>query len=91
MGYYIQTPKHQNKAEQIARLYGGTVVSKPDFSKVPFDKAVIVVVSNGPFDAASYAFNQSEFDAFHEPGDYRLKKYVLMDKTQAEILSGYRR
>lgn len=91
MGYYIETPEHRNKAKQIANLYGGQIVPMPEFSKVPSDKAVIVVVSNFAFDAAAYAYNQDEFDAFHEPGDFRPKQYILMDKKQAEKWSGYSR
>jgi len=91
MGYYIETPENLNKAKQIAGIYGGTIVPRPEFSKVPSDTAVIVVVSNGFFDAAAYAYNQAEFDAFHEPGDFRPKQYVLMDKKKAEALSGYSR
>lgn len=91
MGYYIETPEPLNKATQISKLFNGKIVAIPEFDKVPADKAVIVVVSNGFFDAAAYAYNQAEFDEFHRPGDFRPKQYVLMDKILAGKLSGYGR
>jgi hypothetical protein len=94
MGYYIEVPKNKNKAEQIVELFGGEIVSMPNaFSDIPEDKALIVVVDNGPFEAAGLAFNESEFKEFTAPdsGRQRPRKFVLMDKEKAYLESGYQR
>lgn len=90
MGYYIETPQATNKALQLVRLHGGQVVDCPrSFSVVPPDKALIVVVENGPFDAAGLAYIESEFKAFTYERDYRRKTFVLLDKKLAYELSGF--
>lgn len=90
MGYYVQTPQHRNKAEQIVALFGGVIIPQPEsLSAIPYDKALIVVVSNGAFDAAGLAFNQEEFEAFTLPSDPRAKKFVLVDKALAHEMTGY--
>lgn len=90
MGYYIELPSPKNKAEQIKKMYGGLILpEKPEFSKVPPDKAVIVILDNGSFEAAGYAYDEYEFNAFTEPDDKRKKEFVIMDKAKAEELTHY--
>jgi hypothetical protein len=92
MGYYVQVPENLGKAKQIVDLYGGEIIPRPEtFSSIPSDKGLIVVISNGLFEAAGYAYDQAELDAFTDPDDERPKKFVLMNKAQAEKLSGYKR
>lgn len=90
MGYYIQTSGHFNKAKAIAEAYNGTVLSTPPstFTDIPEDKALIIVVRNAMFEAAAYAYDDREFEAFTDPDDERPKQYVLIDKETAEIASG---
>jgi hypothetical protein len=93
MGYYIQTPNQRNKAEQLRDLHGGEIVQtiSLDYHKIPEGKALIVVVDNGPFEAAGFCCNESEFECFTNPDDFRPKKFVYLDRALAEELSGYNR
>jgi len=88
MGYYIEGPI-KGKAMFIKSEYDGEYVNCPQsFDEVPEDKALIVVVDNGPFEAAGYCFDQREFEAFTYP-DPRPKRWMLMDKKKAQELSGF--
>lgn len=90
MGYYIQVPKNLGKAKQIEELHDGMIIPRPvSFSKVPESKALIVVVNNGLFEAAGFAYDEKEFEAFTDPDDSRRKEYVLMDRKEAERLSEF--
>lgn len=90
MGYYIQTPGHKRKAEQLVSLHCGQIIPKPaSFNDVPADKALIAVVDNGPFEAAALAYSESKFAAFTDPRDSRPQKFVLLDKALAHQLAGY--
>ena len=94
MGYYIQGP-NKSKAQYIVSEYDGKIVPAPEkFSDVPADKAIICVVDNGPFEAAAFAYDEREFDAFKgdENGhDRRPRKWVIMDRAKAIELTGYDR
>lgn len=89
MGFYIQTSCSHHKAEQIAKAYDGRVIQKPaSFDEVPVDKALIVTMDNGPFEAAGWAYNRREFEVFTDPTDWRTKRYVLIDRQKAVELVG---
>lgn len=92
MGYYIQTPSPHEKAIQIISLYDAKPVSIDEASKAIEDPslAVIVVVENGPFDAAGFAFDRCEFDAFTHESDTRNKSFLTMDRSLAETLTDFR-
>ena len=92
MGYYIQVPMNQNKAEQLVDLYKGTIIDKPKaFEDIPPDKALICVISNTFFDAAAFCYSGREFKVLER--DYsasqRPRKWVLMDLQLAIHLSGF--
>lgn len=90
MGYYIQVPENKGKVHQLVELHGATLLNKrPEFDKVPSDKAIICVLDNGPFEAAGYAYSESEMSAFAYP-DGRMKAWLLMDKALVHKLTGYR-
>lgn len=91
MGYYIQTDGIYDKAAWIARHYNGEILATPPncYKDIPAGKAIIAVVNNGPFEAAGFCFNESEFNTFTDPRDLRPIKYVLMDRGTAERLSGF--
>jgi len=92
MGYYIQVPNHKGKAQQLVNLHGGQIIPKPNFfSDIPENRALIVVVDNGLFEAAAYAYSEGEFAEFTDPTDGRPKKYVLLDKGLARELTGFNR
>jgi len=88
MGYYIDGPA-KGKAVFIKGKYGADIISTPAVFNVPAGKALICVVDNGPFEAAAYCFNVREFKAFSDHADPRPKKWLLMDRSKAEELTGY--
>lgn len=90
MGYYIETDDHLNKAEKIANSFNGVIVSQSQAREAMTepDIGVICVVNNGPFEAAAFAFNMSEFEEFARY-DGRPKKWVLISRKDAERESGY--
>jgi len=89
MGYYIQTAGNKGKANYLVTRMGGKLVPQPkSFEEIPTDKALIVVLDNGPFEAAGLAFNPAELQAFTRP-DGRDKQFVLLDRKTAYIESGY--
>lgn len=91
MGYYIQTDHIREKGMYLVRHHGGQIIAKPEkLSDIPEGKALIVVVDNGPFEAAALAYNQDEFEAFIQPSDHRPKTFVVMDKELAYKLAGYK-
>ena len=90
MGYYVQTDAVHGKVDYIVKNYGGKIVSQPrSWSDIPEGKALLVVVNNGPFEAAAYAYKQEEFQDFTNPTDRRPKEFVLIDKELANKLTGY--
>lgn len=91
MGYYIETDRTQHRAGWLVRYWDGQIITKPkSFSEIPADKALIVVVQNGYFDAAGLCYSESEFEAFTDPTDPRPITYVLLDKELVYKEAGYR-
>ena len=92
MGYYIQTKDNHGKAEEIAREHGGKIVDELTAGMTMMDKdfAVIVVINNGPFEAAGFAFDDDEFKAFTALDDPRPRKFVILDRDTAKELTGYK-
>lgn len=93
MGYYIETDFTHGKAEAIAEKYDGIVYpTPPDYDAIDSrGDGIIVVINNGLFEAAGFAYDKQEFLAFTQPDDLRPKKFVIMDRATAEIASGYKR
>ncbi len=72
MGFYIQTPRNTDKANELAQLHGAEVQDGPlAFAEVPEDKALICVVTNGAFEAAALCYCEAEQVAFNDVGDPR--------------------
>jgi hypothetical protein len=91
MGYYIQANGHHNKAKFIMDNYGGMRVDPPaSYSDIPEGMALIVVVDNGPFEAAGFCYDAREFEAFTSSNEKRRRDYLLMDRSKAIELSGYK-
>ena len=62
---------------------GAKQITEPDkFDQYP-DMGIICVADNGPFEAAGYAYNQSELDAFKHP-DPRRKTWLMADRQTIE-------
>ena len=95
MGYYIQCTGAKNKAQQIIETLGAIEITQDEagfFVKEGEDCAVICVVDNGPFEAAAYCYNPTEFRQFTRAEDPRPKKWLLVEnKTKVEELCGYQR
>lgn len=91
MGYYIQTSGNKGKAQEMIARYGGEIIYQPpaSYNDIPEGKALIVIIDNGPFEAAGFCFSEQEFEAFTRPEDKRRKWYILMDRETAEKESGY--
>ena len=92
MGYYIETPgQYLGKALKIAQDHDGSIVTEEESYKalVDPDLAVIVVVSNGAFEAAAFTYNKKKWLDFHTDGDTRPKKYVILNRDKAKELTGY--
>jgi hypothetical protein len=91
MGYYIQTDGVVGKAQYLVSKMGGTRTSCPaSFDDIPAGKALIVIVDNGPFEAAGLIFSRAELTDFSEP-DGRFKEWVLLDRDVAHTAAGYHR
>lgn len=81
MGYYIQTAQPKGKAAAICHDLGGIEINKDEaefFIKEQMG-AIICVVDNGPFEAAAYCYNLTEFRTFNDPMDDRPKRWVLIE------------
>jgi len=90
MGFYVQTPIDKGKAQLIAKMYGGKIVDIHEAREANRNgEGVIIVVDNGPFEAAGFAYTEREFDEFTRLDDYRPKKFVVMDWDTAARASGY--
>ena len=92
MGFYVEVPSHKNKAELIVKMYPGSkIVSETEAKSANrAGEGVVVVVDNGPFEAAAFAFSEREFDEFTRFDDWRPKKFVLMESyEQGARASGY--
>ena len=89
MGYYINTPDSKGKAEYIVNVYGGELIpfAPKSYADIPVGKALIVVVDNGLFEAAGWAYSESEFKVFTDPHETRYRDYVLIDFALANQLA----
>ena len=90
MGYYIQTPGvNKGKADVICEKYGAKVVACPTrFEDVTQDTALICVVNNGPFEAAGFCYDPTQFEEFTQVADPRAKTWLYMNWNTAAQLSG---
>lgn len=90
MGFYIETPVAHGKVQYLIDHHDARVVQKPQsLLEVPDDKALVVVVDNGFFEAAGYAYDEREFAAFSGPEDDRPKTWLLLDKGFVQDATGY--
>ena len=92
MGWYIECEESKGKVAQIVRDHGANIIDRYEAKEAMSDpdKAVIVVVDNGFFEAAGFACNQNEFDAFTDIYDRRNKWFLKMDRKLAKELTGYK-
>lgn len=91
MGFYIETGSSSEKAAWLLKNHNAIITRCPaSFDDIPSDKGLICVVDNYIFEAAAYCFSESELRDFSDWTDHRPKKWLLIDKDVAEMLSGYK-
>lgn len=69
MGFYINTTSTgsslgYDKARALVADGFKSITQPESFSEVPDDKGLVCVVDNGMFQAAGYAYDEREFQAF---------------------------
>ena len=92
VGFYIETSGVTGKVEEIVKRFNGTIVSVNEAREAVMDntKGVVCVVTNRFFEAAGFAFDEKEFQAFTYPDDIRPKKFIIISREDAEKASGYK-
>lgn len=91
MGYYLKLAMDQHKAMQLVADHGGKIVEPPrNLGEIPRDKALICVVENPTFDAALLCYSEDELFASLHGLNGRQCLYVIMDRTLAHQMAGYR-
>lgn len=87
MGRYIEGPEH-GKAKFIVSEYDAkywapeplkdnSIQIHPLWGDKPKDMEWVIVVDNGPFEAAGWLYDRSEFDAFQANADDRRPRTYL--------------
>lgn len=90
MGLYIQTGANRGKAAFLVQNYNTIVVSRLEWRTTdPLIFGLVVVVDNGPFEAAAWAPDVSERDYFAKPHeeDKRPMTFLIMDRDVVSKLA----
>lgn len=93
MGFYLETPRMKNKAEQLVKMYNAREVRMEDALDALFENkgAVICVIRNPNFDAAAFCYNLQEFRRFNYVDDDRPRKWLIIDdRDMVDELTGYK-
>lgn len=94
MGFYLETPRHKDKAEQLIKMYDAREVKMEEALDAIYDNkhAVICVIRNPNFDAAAFCYNLDEFRRFNYVSDDRPRRWLIIeDRDMVDELSGYKR
>lgn len=95
MGYYIETLGHaRGKAATICEEHDAVLLASADEARAAFSQGmgVVCVVSNGPIEAAAFAYSMQELDYFDSSAMAgRSRTWLMMDRDKAEQLSGFSR
>ena len=94
MVHYIETSGTTNKALWLVEHHAGQLINRETALLVvetypSHDRGIVVVMDNGPFQAAGFAYDLDEFTEFADPSDPRSRQYVEMNRTLAAKLSHY--
>tara|TARA_Y100000034_G_C6837773_1_gene378742 strand:+ start:824 stop:1096 length:273 start_codon:yes stop_codon:yes gene_type:complete len=76
-----------DKASGLLRLGAQPIAAPPDWDDIQEGDALVCVVDNGFFQAASYIYDEGERAAFTQEDDLRPKRWFLMDKKIADNLA----
>lgn len=91
MGYYVQGPTF-GKGPYMVEKYGATkLLGAPYWHEIPVGKGLVMVIDNGFFEAAAFAYDKKEFDDFMNPDDIRPKSFYLLPLDTVKSLTGYDR
>ncbi len=91
MGYYIQGP-NLGKAQYLLDTYSEfeeVTQDEAELFQCEGDVGIVVVVNNGMFDAAAFAFSDREFEEFTDMSDPRPRRFLTAPRDLVEELSGY--
>lgn len=80
MGYYIETSSHKNKDQWLVNNAKATIIREP--VEGTHDMIPVVVVNNGPFEAAAIAYSPRELKAFTDPSDMRFRTYLSVPRAE---------
>lgn len=94
MGYYIETDCNKGKADEIIAKHGAREVGVGEAREclASTTEAPILILDNGPFEAACFLYSAEEFEYFQREmasGDQRPRRFVVMDRAKCKQLSGY--
>jgi hypothetical protein len=81
MGRYIN---QNSRGESLPTTGKAEALLNDGAKRVPcaWQKNLVCVVENGPFDAAGYAYCESEFKAFNLPSDTRRKTWLVYEHAE---------
>ena len=94
MGFYLETPRHKDKAEQLIKMYDAREVKMEEALAAIYDNkhAVICVIRNPNFDAAAFCYDLKEFRRFNYVSDDRPRRWLIIeDREMVDELSGFKR
>jgi hypothetical protein len=81
MGYYIETASHKNKAQWLRD--NAKAVNAPGERNIgTHDMIPVVVVDNGPFEAAAIAYDRNELEVFTDRTDPRPRECLLVPRDE---------
>lgn len=85
MGYYINGGMAKGKCEYLESALAAVPFDwkTKTWDDVPQDKVPVIVVDNGPFEAAGIAYSENEYLVFTEPSDKRPRTGYLIDREKA--------
>ena len=88
MGKYVNAPNEADNKDKrkLALKLGAKECTKPEALEAVLseDKAVLVWVNNGFFEALAYAYDIRELEGFTLDRDTRPKQLYIVDKAVAE-------
>lgn len=81
MGYYIN-PRDTSKEEWL-REHGELTAGPCEITETHLP---VVLVNNGPFNAAGVGVNAGEVEAFTQPTDFRPKKWYRVSRADLQAV-----
>lgn len=89
MGFYIETGERLHKGRFLVNNHAAKPITSDEARIMQADHDIVVVVNNGLFEAACFAFDRSELESCLQPGDTRPKQCYALPKGVGARLSGY--